>query len=428
MILIPYEKFVNAFAVKRLADSIDKRIFNYLKHNISEDNRIYSLHQTAKNLPQYKRAKLQVILNQNSKQLRNVLIKDQDKFHLMFDFYPYNIHVCSLSYRMLSENLFGHLLSGIREMYSVDKITSGERDVYTSAIRYVNSMSFGPETARNFTIRKDGTMTCQPKNTSTTLTNEDTWCRDTRQEIKIGRALRHIFQPSGLQYMDNIIEYLTHYLKAQYQFNGNIKIHDGSEIKKYYYEGCYLRNQGSLNSSCMKYDSTQEYLDILKDHAEIVVAHSITNPDKILGRALLWTTTNGTKVMDRIYGNETTRQAFIDFAKENNFVYKTYQNYSSPQDFMVDGESQRMKFTIDANPFNYEYLPYMDTFKYYSDSSNQLNNRDGTYELTMTDGNPPHQDDENYVTLYDGERIHCDDAIWVESECEYYRENEVTYS
>ena len=329
---------------------------------------------------------------------------------------------------MMSENLYGHLLSGVREMYSIDKLSCGERNVYTTALQYVYSMSFGPDVARNYTIRKDGTMTCQPKNTPTLLGSDDSWLRDTRQEIKVGRALRAIFQPSGLQYMDHVIEYLAHYLKAQYQFNGQIKIHPGSDIRKYYYEGCYLRNQGSLNSSCMKYESSQDYLDILADNAQIIVAHSNTHPDKIIGRALLWTTTCDTKVMDRIYGNETTIQAFKDFAKENNFVYKTYQNYSTPAGFMINGESCDKSYRINANPYNYNKLPYMDTFKYYNNDSTQLNNYNGTFELTSTDGYPPHEDDDLYVTLHDGSRVHRDDACWVEGHDEYYLHEDVTYS
>lgn len=429
MTVIPYSNTIPAYAIKRIADNIDKRIFPYLEHAIKEDTSLYSItHHIQCQLTKYRRAKLLAIIKQNKKIYDQYVLHETDEvFHLKPDFYPYNKYRSNIKYRLLSDNLQDTLLVGIREMYHTSVISAGIRNVLTSAMLYANSQDYAHNIARNYTIRKDGAMTFMPKHNVTELSDDDCWKRDKRNEIKHGRAIRTIFELAGVKNIDKHIEYLTHYVKSQYTFNGIIKIHPGRDIWTYYNQDCYQSSQGSLNGSCMKYSECSDMIDILADNAEIIVAHSKLHDGLIIGRALLWTTACGSKVMDRIYGNETTIQAFKEFAKENNFIYKAYQTYSSPDEFIIDGKHETRKFIIKANPYDYEQLPYMDTFKYYNNNQKFLNNQSGTFTLENTDGSLPHEDD-SFVTIANGDRIHEDDATFIEGRDEWYHNDDVRWS
>jgi hypothetical protein len=50
-------------------------------------------------------------------------------------------------------------------------------------------------------------------------------------------------------------------------------------------------------------DMCQPYFDIYKKSKECVLNHfrGVSNPDKISGRAILWTDNDGNKIMDSIY-------------------------------------------------------------------------------------------------------------------------------
>lgn len=429
MTVIPYSNTIPAYAVKRIADYIDRRIFPYIEHAVREDTSLYSItHYVQTQLSVYRRAKLLAIIKQNKKVYDQYILHETDEvFHVTPDFHPYNKYQSSIKYRLLSDNLRDTLLLGIREMNGNSMISSGLRNVLTTAIIYANSHDYAHNIARNYTIRKDGAMTLMPKHQVTELSDNDSWRRDKRSEIKHGRAIRTIFELAGVKHIDKHIEYLTHYLKSQYTFNGIIKIHPGRDIWTYYNQDCYQSSQGSLNGSCMKYSECADMIDILADNAEIIVAHSKIHDGLIIGRALLWTTACGSKVMDRIYGNETTIQAFKEFAKDNKFIYKANQNYSSPDEFIIDGEFQTRKFIIKANPYDYEQLPYMDTFKYYNKNQKFLNNQSGTFTLEHTDGSLPHED-ESYVTLANGDCVHEDEARYISGRGEWYHVDDVSYS
>lgn len=96
----------------------------------------------------------------------------------------------------------------------------------------------------------------------------------------------------------------------------------GSDISKYYDVNNYFTNTGDLGSSCMRHDIKQhvvKFYDNNKNVSLIIVRPN--GVDAIIGRALLWTTTDGTKVMDRIYtSNSKLVSLFHRYAAENGFI------------------------------------------------------------------------------------------------------------
>jgi hypothetical protein len=68
------------------------------------------------------------------------------------------------------------------------------------------------------------------------------------------------------------------------------------DIRKWYLDKNYeSRYAGTLGKSCMADDMCQPYFDIYtKKNQECVLNHfrGVSNPDKISGRAILWTDNN----------------------------------------------------------------------------------------------------------------------------------------
>jgi hypothetical protein len=63
----------------------------------------------------------------------------------------------------------------------------------------------------------------------------------------------------------------------------------------------------------------------------------VLNPDKISGRAILWTDNDGNKIMDRVYTNNSPDVVlFIEFANRNNFYHKILQDSTESTPFELN--------------------------------------------------------------------------------------------
>jgi hypothetical protein len=77
-------------------------------------------------------------------------------------------------------------------------------------------------------------------------------------------------------------------------------------------------------------DDMCPYFDIYKKSKECVLNHfrGVSNPDKISGRAILWTDNDGIKLW--IYTNNSPDVVlFIEFANRNNFIIRYYKTQQS---------------------------------------------------------------------------------------------------
>lgn len=97
----------------------------------------------------------------------------------------------------------------------------------------------------------------------------------------------------------------------------------GDDICKYYKEDSYLKVTGDLGSSCMRHSEKNHYMKFYANNKNIrlLILKLNGNDDKIMARALLWTTTSGDVVMDRIYTSDSRLiSVFHKYADEHNIV------------------------------------------------------------------------------------------------------------
>jgi hypothetical protein len=340
-------------------------------------------------------------------------------------------HTAKLKYRIISASLY----DAIHDIaYDLSPIDNG--NLFRSLTKYMKYKEFEKGTDRNFTIKKDGTMTYLPANKESVITENDTWLKTGRQEIKYGKGIRKIFS-NVYDITEKDVETLSNKLSERFKFCGEFVVVTGKDITKYYHVNTYANNAGTLNSSCMRGSSCQSFFGIYEDNAKMLIA--LNKDGKVMGRAILWDEVHTDnydepiKLMDRIYGNDITIEAFKTWAYNNNYFHKAYQNYSDA-DVVIMPNSSRSKETIEMwidvkGP--YETYPYMDTFKstdddlYDSTHIRLYNNKDYDSILECTNG---YLDDEDYVNLEDGTRVHIDYACHVERYGEYYHTDDCIYT
>lgn len=202
--------------------------------------------------------------------------------------------------------------------------------------------------------------------------------------IKIGRVIRKILKSMGKldQFSDKDIEDFVNIIKSEKKKKenvfGNFDIVKGEDIRKYYHCKKYLNSKGTLGSSCMRNEEQQDYLDIYvknPDKIEMVILRSNDNPDKIVGRALLWTLDNHPfKFMDRIYTSyDSDVNLFKDYAIQNRWAYKKAPHIIYPPDYN-SSSSIRLIMSVSLKPIHYDEYPYLDTFKFYDHINGEISN------------------------------------------------------
>jgi hypothetical protein len=238
----------------------------------------------------------------------------------------------------------------------------------------------------------------------------------TPQEVRVGSLIQSLLKKSGQEVNPSELEdFVIKFNNAVKSKRENIfkdfKIVKGEDIRKYYLYEIYESDNHTLGGSCMRYEKCQKYLDIYvknPNQVSMVILFSEKDPEKIRGRALLWTdvkyglrdlvftkpgakkeTTeyDGKPFMDRIYvNNSQDEELFKEFAKKNGFIYKKNQDFSKIG-FLLNGEEtriERLDVTLEYNSF--EYYPYIDTLAEYTPHNSNLNNYSGEYTLNETDG------------------------------------------
>ena len=290
---------------------------------------------------------------------------------------------------------------------------------------HLNYLGYYKDSNRNFNLRKDKKMSYCPSGKDTVLKENGQWDKTNRFTGKYGKTLKKILidQVPNFKYKPKELEELVNMLKAEVD-DGEFSIVSGDDIAKMYNSKTAL-DSVSLKNSCMQ-GSNVDYFDIYVKNPNVVNMLALTKcDDTLVGRALLWTVGNDT-YMDRIYGNDSTIQKFIDYAKENNIIRKEYQSYDEKiQWILPNGNQVNRTFSISLKTSHNKY-PYVDTFSYMN--SGYLSNDvcdEHEYSLTSTNGGTEEpEEDEDYVYCeIDGDRVHMDDAVWIDGH-DYYVGND----
>lgn len=221
------------------------------------------------------------------------------------------------------------------------------------------------------------------------------WSKN-RQEIKVGKAIRALLKTANVDVNDKEIEEFVNSFKAALdRLNDKFSFFDvvsDDDISHFYNYKNYFENRGTLGSSCMA-RVPESFLSIYTENPDVcslIIFRSQDDDSKIMGRALLWTLNNGNKFVDRIYTiNDSDVQLFKDYAKENGWYVKKYNN-SSDTDYVIspDGTEVRLPLKVTVRRGQYNNYPYLDTLKYYNPNSGILSVESGSssYRLEDTDG------------------------------------------
>jgi hypothetical protein len=223
---------------------------------------------------------------------------------------------------------------------------------------------------------------------------KEVWSKN-RQEVRIGRAIRALLTVAGENVLDKDLEVFVNQWKATVdKMNDRFQyfdVVDGEDIGHWYHYSNYKERNGSLGSSCMS-NVNSNYFDIYiknVDVCKLIILRSIEDDSLIVGRALLWTLSDGKKFVDRIYTiQDSDVQLFRDYAKENGWYTKQYNSSSdsgraiAPDGTLVDLGT----ITVDIISGMYEAYPYLDTLKYFKPREGTLSNvRRGGDEYILED-------------------------------------------
>ena len=211
-------------------------------------------------------------------------------------------------------------------------------------------------------------------------------------DVKVGKFVNAIFKKSEINItnkeLEDFVNKFKHIVDKRNNKFSKFKIVTGEDIRKYYLFSNYFSEKGQLGKSCMRYERCQKYLDIyVKNSVVSLVVLMSDLPDKIIGRAILWTDQNGAKLMDRIYtNNDHDENLFKEFAIMNGFYYKKDIHSDI---FIGPNENIKSTFIKLDRSGEYDFYPYMDSFCYYNVSNGTLGftyNFNYDYELRDTEG------------------------------------------
>lgn len=184
-----------------------------------------------------------------------------------------------------------------------------------------------------------------------------------KSEVRLGRFLNKFITAIGKTYSAATIEKFVNLYEAEAMLRKNVfdnfKVVEGEDIRKWYQEKYYEGGSGQLSNSCMRYPSCQDFFDIYVQNPEVCkMLIYINEYNELRGRALLWTLSDGTKYMDRIYTSKDSYDIlFLKWCGKNGHT-KSIINSS----------------VVNVNAKDYELYPYMDTFIFFDAEEGRLSN------------------------------------------------------
>jgi hypothetical protein len=322
----------------------------------------------------------------------------------------------SLLQKMQKTNEFAALLLGaedsnqISDIYTLIDVT--EKNDMISCIQVNRILRANPDT-KTYT---DSDVYFLNRSITNDETNE--FWKNARTEMGIGKWVRRVVvelykSPSSLN--DKKLEDFVNLYKSTFDSLSGAKeerfqLVEGEEIRKWYLADNYFQEKGQLGASCMRYQRCQPYLDIYVKNPEVcklLIYKSEEDPDKIIGRALVWKINSNskgiTRYMDRVYTiADSDRLLFQDWATENGVNY----GYSGVKSVQLQNST-------------FDTYPYMDSFIYLNRETGDLTNNDDVWPgqgyIKIQETNGSFSDDNGVWSEYHGDYINRDDAVY----CDY---------
>lgn len=215
------------------------------------------------------------------------------------------------------------------------------------------------------------------------------------------KAFKFFESRFGKKKAQELMDYMSNYTKAALEVTINSNVVRG-------YDDTPIE-------SCMQ--GKGEYYESLKENLGDNLVLCEFRYNGLDGRALLWTLDDGTKVLDRIYtGNHHSFTVAVkQWAKDNGYNYRTEQNYTTHTLF---NDGDELKLSIYVGDLEDTPVPYMDTFRYYSDK-HLYNYKPGSNYRTLDDTDGSSLGGAGTCCYSCGDRYHSDDMYYVESIDEY---------
>jgi hypothetical protein len=254
----------------------------------------------------------------------------------------------------------------------------------------------------------------------------DIWTKS-RNPIAIGRLINSIL-PDKFNNKE-IEDFINKYKSRQTRQTEQFEIVEGDDIYKWYRKENYLEQKGSLGGSCMR-SGKKEWFRIYTENPEVCKMLILTDENengdtKLKGRALLWKVFNKFEwFLDRQYTiSDADVEKFRNYAIEKGWAYKTNNTHSDFTSVTFDGKKQWYQMTVslkkaNTHDYDYEYYPYLDTFRRYDPSRGELYNdndedEDDQYILDDTGG---------------GHSRTTGSRVWSDYHDDYLEEDEAVYS
>lgn len=227
------------------------------------------------------------------------------------------------------------------------------------------------------------------------------WGKYGRQTTGIGAFVTRVLpQYAGTKELEKFVHEFKGKLDAG---NYTLKIVEGEELRAYYHVDTYYNPTPGvvekppdgqpdprtvLMKSCLKQPEKQEFFDIYVTNPEkIKMLIMLNKKGQLVSRALVWydvfvvdnpeKPTKGT-LMDRIYyTSDSDVNIFIDYAKQNGWMYKTHQ-IKDCMTFVFEGRSiDKPISTKLPHCGQFKKYPYIDTLCYYTPESGRISNSRG---------------------------------------------------
>jgi len=245
-----------------------------------------------------------------------------------------------------------------------------------------------------------------------------------RNSTGIGRLVNQIFP--GKYNSKEVEDFVNSFKNVNKPGENELKLVKGQDIKKYYLYTNYVEEIGDLGNSCMRYTRCQEYLDIYVENPnQVQLLVYLNEEDKVLGRALLWVLNDEKSddiegaeyFLDRIYGiDDSIKKLFQEHAETKGWAWRTKSGYSDTKYITYKGEEHSgVKMSIKLDKCDFDYYPYMDTFKELDNSESKLynnNDEDRNWTLNHTDGT--YEDNNGVWSDWEDRRIPVDEAVYSE--------------
>lgn len=258
---------------------------------------------------------------------------------------------------------------------------------YRSSLFYL--LSFNDDDSKQCVIRSEYV---EPDDTI--------YWRKNRQEIRVGRGIRALLQSLKLNFTDAQIEDFVNRYKAAFDITKdafrNFELVKGNKIAELYHQDNYLLpSVGELGNSCMKAKPSWYFGIYTLNSAvcSLLVLKSVADKSKIVGRAIVWNLRKpDITLMDRVYANTPAQvELFRRYAQSKGWHYKKYNDNSTRTETIApDGSTENFEeFAVRIKRMDYTGFPYVDTLKYFDDSSDYyyLTTSQKQKRLEDTDGN-----------------------------------------